>query len=348
MRAFLAFPITVLAATGLAGCAETEAPASQAAQPGVDKGAYELTEKVECLVPGEGRQTLIYSTCITHNGRVVGDEGAADTGEPDFPTKLSEDAKIRFHVPGLYWRRRDEGDTASNRYEVLTLRGEQDRYPQAQVLYSELFPGYVYPRKLDLETTIREWPYIEDTVLKFSEEKEQVNRLGRVAYRKFSTTAASCFAFQSYFGVETGGDNNWGVPMESLIGYYCDRRPIDDALIEAALKTLDVRRGRGTERFSRDTLPDHLKQSVAELRRWIEENEVEFERRLNAFWQLRRTSANWVRARVVYLEITGKRGENFLLNMELKETAKGAGGLTAMETFSVHFDESGIRFVNVL
>ncbi len=347
MRAFLAFPITVLAATGLAGCAETEAPASQAAQPGVDKGAYELTEKVECLVPGEGRQTLIYSTCITHNGRVVGDEGAADTGEPDFPTKLSEDAKIRFHVPGLYWRRRDEGDTASNRYEVLTLRGERGSYPQAQILYSELFPGYVYPRKLDLETTIREWPYIEDPVLKFSEEKEQVNRLGRVAYRKFSTTAASCFAFQSYFGVETGGDNNWGVPMESLIGYYCDRGPIDDNLIEAALRTLDVRPGEETERFSPDRVLDRLEQRVADLLRWIDENETEFDRRLNAFWQTKKTNAATGRVRAATREVIGARDGNLVLRMELRRVPAHFYSPAEVETVLVDLDENGIRFVDV-
>lgn len=346
MRAFLAFPITVLAATGLAGCAETEAPASQAAQPGVAKDTYELTEKVDCLVPGEGRQTLIYSTCMVHNGKVLGKAGPAKVAAAS--TRMAtEEGSIRFHVPGLEWRRSKKDETASSRYEILTLKGDRGAYPRAQIFYVLLFPGYVYREKRDLEASTKSWHFLEDEDLKFSEEREQLIGLGRVIYRRFSITSASCFAFQSYFGVESGGRNNWGVPMESVEGYYCDRSPFDDALIEAALKTLDVQPEQESGRFSPDRVPDRLKPRVAELLRWIDENESEFERRLSAFWSRNKTNPGTVRVRAATREVIGARDGNLVLRMELRRVPAHFWSPAEVETVLVDLDEDGIRFVEV-
>ena len=210
-----------------------------------------------------------------------------------------------------------------------------------------LFPGYVYRDKRDLEESTRKWRFLEDEDLKFSVEKEQLNALGRVTYRRFSTTSASCFAFQSYFGVESGGENNWGIPMESVGGYYCDRSPFDDALIEAALRTLDVRPGQEGERFSPDRVPDRLKQRVADLLRWIDENETEFDRRLSAFWSRKKTNPGTVRVRAATREVIGAHDGNLVLRMELRRVPAHFWSPAEVETVLVDLDENGIRFVDV-
>ncbi len=346
MRAFPAFPIAALAALNLAGCAETEAPASEVPQPSVVSDDYELTEKVDCLVPGEGRQTLIYSSCLAHDGRVLGKAGA-DGRAVDLPRRLPEEGSIWFDVPGLKWRETTKNETASSRYEVMFLKGDRGMYPRAEIFYTMLFPGYVYRDKRDLEASTGRWNFLEDEDLKFAAEKEQLNGLGRVVYRRFSTTSASCFAFQSYFGVESGGRNNWGVPMESVEGYYCDRSPFDDALIEAALSTLDVRPGEAAEILSPDRVPNRHKRRVAELLRWIDENETEFNRRLSAFWSRKKTNAGTVRLRAASREVVGARDDSLALKLELRRIPSHLWSPVEVETFHVDLDDRGIRFVEV-
>ncbi len=346
MRAFPAFPIAALAALNLAGCAETAAPASEAPQPSVVSDAYELTEKVDCQVPGKGRQTLIYSNCLAHNGRVLGKAGTARPAAAS-PRGSTEEGSIRFHVPGLERGRTTKDQTASSRYEILTLKGNRGAYPRAQIFYVMLFPGYVYRDKRDLEASTRTWHFLEDEDLKFSAEKEQLNGLGRVVYRRFSTTSASCFAFQSYFGVESGGRNNWGVPMESVEGYYCDRSPIDDALIEAALGTLDVRSVRKAAHLSLEPVPERLKEREAKLLRWIDDNETEFDRRLNAYWQTKKSNAATGRVRAATREVIGARDGNLALRLELRRVPSHLWSPVEVETFLVDLDDRGIRFVEV-
>ena len=73
MRLLETFAIVTAVLIGLAGCTQVGAPASESTQVSPDE--FELTRKVVCEVPGEGRIVLIYSSCLHHNGRVIREPG---------------------------------------------------------------------------------------------------------------------------------------------------------------------------------------------------------------------------------------------------------------------------------
>ena len=162
---------------------------------------------------------------------------AADS---DWNPVPNDTARIIFEAPGLDRRSSARKETSSSWYEVAIFRSGRGDLPRAGLHHTELWPGYLFPTKQDLKDAIKGWSYLEGEVLRFSKEVTLVNKLGRVVYSRFSKGPGDCFAFLSYFGEVSSGDNDWGVPMQFVEGYYCAPEKIDDAVIEAALGTLFV------------------------------------------------------------------------------------------------------------
>ncbi len=160
--------------------------------------------------------------------------------ESDWDQIPNDKARILFEAPGLDRRSSARKETSSSWHEVAIFQSGGGDLPRAGLHHTELWPGYLFPTKQDLRESVKGWSYLEGEALQFSKEVTLVNKLGRVIYRRFSKGPGDCFAFQSYFGATSGGDNNWGVPMQVVEGYYCAPDKINDGVIEAALETLFV------------------------------------------------------------------------------------------------------------
>ena len=161
--------------------------------------------------------------------------------ESDWESISNDKARIVFDAPGLAQRRSAKFESRGSWSEIAILRGRYGELPRAALHHVELWPGYVFPTKHDVKESTKDWAYFKDEALQFSKEATLINKLGKVTYFRFSKAADDCVAFQSYFGVTSGGRNNWGVPMQFVEGYYCAPEKLSDGDIEAALATLFVK-----------------------------------------------------------------------------------------------------------
>ncbi len=107
----------------------------------------------------------------------------------------------------------------------------------------------------------------------------------------------------------------------------------------AALKRVSRQTQRGGQAF---------KAVGEDLLRWIEENNAEFERRLNEFWAGQKTTATFARVRAVFPEVVGPHGEDILLRLQLQDVPANRWSDQVTETFVVAFDYKGVRFVDLL
>ncbi len=89
MRLLETFAIVTAVLISLVGCTQVGAPTSESPDPSwfgtvqESPDEFELNRKVVCEVPGEGQVVLIYSSCLTHNGRVIRELGPVS--RPAFP-----------------------------------------------------------------------------------------------------------------------------------------------------------------------------------------------------------------------------------------------------------------------
>ncbi len=152
-----------------------------------------------------------------------------------------DDAKIVFYGPGLF----GTGQFAKrsihqlNQHFGMWVFGSD--YPRAEIYIEELWPNFVRKRGIQFENVLKQFEFLKGARLDLNAKQKVVNVLGRIEYYKFRFHDLHCVGFGQHYGVGLSFENDYGVPPNYLIGYYCDDETLSDDTVEAVVHGIGVK-----------------------------------------------------------------------------------------------------------